>query len=206
MKKFILLGLGTLLSTIAANAGTIGPSCGSCFGGTYSLGGYQVSSTATTETWRYTFTLETRGVTATDVSYIASLAAKVSTGLISATTVSGPTGGSWSSPLLNSGLTDAGCNGNGTGFICIAWLGGDKLKTGATAASSYAWVFDVKMDAGTSLIDASIKADFDPAAGRLLSEKISVPEGGLPLELPVLLSGVGGWMFYSRRRQSKATV
>lgn len=206
MKKFILIGLGALLSTIAANAGTIGPSCGSCFGGTYSLGGYQVSSTATTETWRYTFTLETQGVTATDVSYIASLAAKVSTGLISATTVSGPTGGSWSAPLLNSGLTDAGCNGSGTGFICIAWLGGDKLKTGATAASSYSWVFDVKMDAGTSLIDASIKADFDPATGRLLSEKITVPEGGLPLELPLLLSGVGGWMFYSRRRQSKATV
>lgn len=206
MKKTILIGIAALLSTIAANAGTIGPSCGSCYGGTYSLGGYMVSSTATTETWRYTYTLETQGVTASDVSFISSLAAKVTSSLISASTVSGPTGGTWTNPVLNSGLTDAGCNGSGNGFICIAWLGGDKLKTGSTAASSYTWVFDVKMDAGTSLVDPSIKADFDPATGRLLSEKITVPEGGLPLELPLLLSGVGGWMFYSRRRSSKAAA
>ena len=206
MKKTILTCLLAFGSVIAASAGTIGPSCGSCFGGTYSLNGSLLNSNGGNETWRFTYTLQTQSVGTSNVSYISSIAAKVTSDVISASTVSNPTGGTWSNPKIDTGLNNSGCSGSGSGWVCIAWSSGSRLLTGSTAAASYSWVFDVTMASGSLLADASIKANFDPANGKILSEKISVPEGGLPLEFPLLLSGVGGWMFYSRRRSSKAAL
>lgn len=198
-KLIIVLALGTLSSV--AIAGTIGPSCGSCFGGTYTLDALYLNGNATAETWRIKYTLETQNVTGSGISYVGSIAAKVSSNMLDFYAVSGgnPTTGGWTNPKLG-GLNNAGCTGSGAGWVCIAWTGvGDKLLTGASAPASYSWVFDVKMATGSLLSsDASIKANFDPASGKLLSEKITVPEGPSP-EVPILLSGLGLWMFGRNR-------
>jgi hypothetical protein len=200
--KLTLTSIVMAISALSVHAGSIGPNCGSCFGGTYTLDAYKVSAADGTETWRYTYTLYTQGVTGKDMGYVGSIAAKVTSSMISVTTVAKPTSGGWTTPLAG-GLDNSGCNGSGAGWVCIAWKEGNQLLTGAAAPASYSWVFDVKMKAGTFLEFASVKANFDPANGKILSETISVPEGAA-WELPMLLSGLGLWLFGVSRRRSRA--
>ncbi len=208
MKKALLVACAGAILAMTASAATIGPSCGSCFGGTYSLDGFMVSSAAGLETWQYTYTLFTQNVNISGVSYVGSIAAKVTTGLVSAATLSGPNvGGVWTSPALNTNVNNAGCDGNGNGWVCIRWLGGAQMLTGASApAGGYSWVFDVVMGAGTSIDAASIKTNFDPANGKILSETINVAEGGAPIELPLITVGLGAWMFWKDRSNRRAAA
>jgi len=213
MKTVGVMAMMGLLSAAVAGAGTIGPSCGSCFGGTYSLNGVLQSSIAGLETWRFTYTLETQGVTDSTISYVSSLAAKVTSSVILASTVTNPSGSllSWTTPALNTNLNNSDCSGNGAGWICIAYTGlGGKLLTGASAASSYSWVFDATMAAGSVLSTASIQANFAPANGKILSEPIltgSVPlPEGMPFELPLMLTGFGLWMYAQARYRRRLTL
>jgi hypothetical protein len=61
------------------------------------------------------------------------------------------------------------------------------------------------MKSGSLLDVGSIQADFDPAPGVLLSEKIGVPEG-TPGELPVLLSGFGVFLIWKKRSSHRAAA
>jgi len=209
MKIFGVMAMMGLLSAAVAGAGTIGPSCGSCYGGTYSLDG-QLLSAFGIETWRFTYTLETQGVTDPSVSFVSSLAAKVTSSLVLASTVTNPSLGSWTSSL-NTNLNNNDCSGSGAGWICIAYTGlGGKLLTGASAASSYSWVFDATIAAGSVLSTASIQANFAPANGKILSEPIltgSVPlPEGMPFELPLMLTGFGLWMYAQARYRRRLTL
>jgi hypothetical protein len=204
MRAWVLLTLAGLASSAAASAGTIGPNCSTCFGGTYTLDRNFVGSTATTETWQFTYTLDTRNVNINNVTYVGSIAAKVSSSLDSTLTDVKPTGGVWTNPAANTNISNSGCDGSGSGWVCIAWNSGTQLLTGAAAPAPYSWVFEVTANTGAFLSEASIQANFDPANGKILSESIHVPEG-MPYELPVLLSGLGLWMLVqvrSKRRMS----
>ena len=159
-----------------------------------------ISSAGGTEVWQFTYTLMTQNVIQSNVSYVGSIAAKVTSGLVSASTVSNPTGGSWTTPAINTNANSSGCGGNGNGWVCIAWNSGAQLLTGPSAAASYSWVFDVTAKSGTILGTGSIQAKFDPATGVLLSENIHVPEGG-HFELPILLCGLGLWMLIRARKK-----
>jgi hypothetical protein len=191
---------------IPALADTIGPSCGSCFGSTYTLTNLGlVGSTATTQTYRIQYDINTAGyVNISSGHYIQQVAIKISNTASAATLVSAPGGaGSWSLHV-NSGLANAGCTGAGSGFICAA----DAANAPANGAT-HTWIFDVTTPAGgllTGLNASSIKANYNPPMGLLVSEAITlgapVPE---PAALSLLLGGLGVWGYtrYRSRRGSR---
>jgi hypothetical protein len=202
--RVVVLTAVALALGVSAGAESIGPSCSSCFGGIYTVTYNGVSSTSTTETREYTYTADLTGYTGAMTDFISSVALKVTNNVLGASLAS-PTGGTWTSPFLNTNQTNAGCTGSGSGWVCIS--GGN--STEAKAGSVYSWVFDITANKSSWLGDTSIQANFDPANGHLLSETIHMPEGP-PAELPLTLAGLGVWAFWQRRnrriKQSSANV
>jgi hypothetical protein len=196
---------------LGLSAGTLGPTCASCYGGVYSLGGFLLSSdsTAQTQTYELSYSLDLSKYTGpSGVTEVDQIAAKVVSGpnLISSSLVSGPTGGSWTQ--LAGNLNSNGCTGSGGGWLCLSYVSGEKLVVGPTGTNSGTWIFDVTVKNGTLMDIASIQANFNPATGVLMSEKIGVPEG-VPGELPLLLVGLGlivAWRRYSPTRVSSKSA
>jgi hypothetical protein len=194
--------VGIVVGLSAVSADTIGPVCDNCFGGIYSLDAAFQSTNGTTETWRITYGVDLSGYNGpSNLTYIGALAAKVSDKLLDSDLVEKPTGGLWEQQLGATG--NPGCADNpNNGFVCIAWKSGEQLVFG-TSNSIYSWVFDVTIGAGTlKTSDASIKADFEPHKGVLLSQKINVPEG--VGELPFLLSASGLFLFWRIRSRPRS--
>jgi hypothetical protein len=200
--------LAGLLSSAALTAGTIGPDCGSCFGGVYSVSADLLSTAGLQQTWRVTYDLDLTGYNGpSTATYVSAVAAKVVSGpnlYDWETAVPGgtPTNGTWVDKT--GGLSNGGCNGSGGGWVCLQWTSGAQLLVG----SAYTWVFDVTIQSGTLLDIGSIKADFDPGNGIILSENINVPgvrvpEGGAA-ELTLLLGGLGLLYVWNIKR-SKAS-
>ena len=201
--KMGLAGLLVLLSAVGLSAATIGPGadCDTCLGGAYGLSADLLSATDSQETFRITYSIDLslyNGPAA--ATYVSALAAKVASGpnLYSWETVlpgGTPTDGVWVDETGN--LNSGGCDGSGGGWVCLQWVSGNQLLVGG----SYAWVFDVTVKKGTLMDVASIQANFDPPTGVLMSEKITVPEGGAT-ELPLLLSGLGLVLFCRKWKRS----
>jgi hypothetical protein len=186
------LGFTFLLALFAstASAAPIGPSCGTCQGSIYDLT-YDpdpVATTATSETWRITLSIDTAGYNGPGV-YLNTVAIKVASDFLNANLVSAPGGLSqWSE--IAGGLAAAGCTGSGSGFDCVAFHASISLAP-AVPGATYAWVFDVELASGalfTGSGESSVKARYVTAtgskAGALVSEGItlsnvpSVPEPG----------------------------
>jgi hypothetical protein len=202
-----LLGCGFALALAAstASATPIGPSCGTCQGSIYELtyDPIPIATTATTETWRITYTIDTSGYSGTGV-YINTVALKVSSSFVDATLVTAPGG----VPLWNEmsgGLNAAGCSGSGSGYDCVAFHAAITLAP-SVPGGTYAWVFDIEIANGglfTGTDQASVKARYVTStgfkAGALVSENVTLsapePSTALLLAGPLLL----GW-----RRRSRA--
>jgi len=188
------------LSSPRISAATIGPSCGSCYGATYTLSETLLSSTKNTSTYQVTYSINTKGYIYNATDYIQQVAVKISDSVISSSLVSAPLGGKWT--LHNTGLSSNGCSGNGGGFICAS-DGTSAVANGST----YTWVFDIKIN-GTISSTESIKANYSPANGIIVSEDIpedlQPPTGPVPepTVLSLLVGGVGVWA-WSRRRGNK---
>jgi hypothetical protein len=189
------LGLGLLLGllfgvAVASDAGAtpIGPSCGTCQGSIYDLtySGAPIATTATTETFRITLTIDTSGYDGGGTN-LNTVALKVSASFVSAALVTAPGGaGDW--VQMYGGLNAAGCSGSGSGYDCVrvALISDAPPVPGGT----YTWVFDIEVPTGglfTGDLEASVKArygdDFMLKVGDLVSEGItlSVPEPSLAL-------------------------
>jgi hypothetical protein len=197
-----------LMSASAANATPLGPVCGTCQGSTYELSysGSPVATTATTETFQITYTIDTTGYSA-EGTHIQSVALKVSSELVSAELVSAPGGlANWNERL--GGLNANGCSGSGSGFDCVRAIAiGDSP---AVPGGVYTWVFNLELAKGgllTGVGEASIKAryvdDFGSKVGDLVSEGTSltlvtpVPE---PTTLGFLSVGLLGLALVRSRR------
>jgi hypothetical protein len=150
------------------------------------------------QTYRITYDLDLSGYDGpAEATYVSAVAAKVVAGpdLISWNTVAGfgaPTGGTWVD--ATAGLNNGGCSGSGGGFVCTQWQSGEKMLVGGV----YSWVFDITVKTGTLLDVGSIKANFDPPQGLLLSENVAVPES-IAAEIPLLLAGLGLFVMWRRK-------
>lgn len=191
-----------LLSPLAVG-GTLGPVCDSCFGGVYTLDYFEKEVDGIgNDTYTLTFTLDLSGFNGpATVSTVNNLAVKAVSGpnFVSATTISAPTGvlGDWTQTGGN--LNSNGCTGSGAGWVCLSYtgaLGGDPILVNTDTL--YSWTFDLEVKAGTLMGIGSIQANFEPATGVLLSEKIAVSEG-FPAELPIMLSGLAVYAFLRRK-------
>ena len=198
----VLVAAVSVLSSGLSGA-TIGPSCGSCYGATYTLTETLLSSSKGTSTYAVTYQINTKGYIYNATDYIQQVAVKISDNVISASLVSAPAGGSWSAPQLNSGLNNSGCSGSGSGFVCTS-DGSSAVANGST----YTWVFDIKIQ-GTISSTESIKANYNPANGIIVSEDIPEDFGPTPGPVPeptvlsLLGGGIGVWAWSRRRGATK---
>ena len=182
----LIMGLAFVLGAASsAGATPIGPSCGSCQGSLYDLtySGSPISTTATTETFRISYTIDAAGYTGAG-TFLDTVALKVSSSLVNATLTSAPGGvANWVEML--GGLNSAGCSGAGGGYDCVrvAALVNAPIVPGGT----YEWVFDIEVATGTLFTgpgESSVKARYVNSAGgkvgALVSEGVtlSVPEPG----------------------------
>jgi hypothetical protein len=198
----LLLAAAALLFAFAASqagATPIGPTCGTCQGSIYELtyDPTPIATTATTETWRITYTIDTSGYSGTGV-YINTVALKVSSSFVDATLVTAPGG----VPLWNEmsgGLNAAGCSGSGSGYDCVAFHAVITLAP-SVPGGTYTWVFEIELENGgllTGADEASVKARYVSSTGlkvgALVSENITlgIPEPGTALLLagPALVAG-----------------
>ena len=176
-----------LIAPLIAIADPIGPNCGSCDGGIYTLSwsGTPQSTTATTETDRITLTIDTSGVPASLTSQgggigpfaLNAVAIKIASSVISSSLFAAPGGvASWN--VVAGGINASGCSGSGSGFNCADWIA---VGPGAALGGVLTFVFDQTISLGsliTSNFGASIKAQYVDASGSkvgaLMSEDITL--------------------------------
>lgn len=184
LKHAIAIAGIALFPTLVA-ADQIGPNCGSCNGGKYTLfysGSALADADPLHETFRITFEADTSGVAAVVPTAVAIDAASIKVAnagdITGASLFSAPVGvGSWN--LLAGGVSNGGCAPNASnGFECADWVA---AGVGASIGGILDWVFDITVDNGqlfTSLLGSSIKARFVDASGShvgaLLSENITL--------------------------------
>jgi hypothetical protein len=205
----LLAAMGLLVGADSVRAATLGPTCGTCFGSIYTLDYLgQSGSTILTETHRVSLTIDAHGFQEPankPNQYISSVALRVSSLVLWAALESAPGGtSSWNTRYGSLGAGN--CNGIGLGWICAQ---DSQPNAAATSAANpvYSWVFQLTTLRGTELFfgnnEASIRANYDPMNGAVMSENITlggeVPE---PATLSLLAAGFGIWVWSRRRSNS----
>jgi hypothetical protein len=194
VSSILLLGIGA-----TAHAITFGPDCGSgnCFGSIYSLTTALVSSTATTETYNVSYSVDTSGYSGQGTGLDA-VAFKTSSSVISASLGAQP--GTFGSALLN-GLNANGCSGGGAGFVCTqsSNLAGLTVPNG-----TYSFGFSQTITAGTLLAESewSVKALYVDSTGKQAG--ITSVSGAVPVPGTLLLFGVGFGLFVTWNQRTRS--
>lgn len=212
--SWLVAALVTVFLAQQSEALPIGPSCDTCQGSTYDLtyDPTPVATSATSETWRITLTIDASGYSGTG-SYINTVAVKVSSSFLDAELIAAP-GGVASWVEMTGGLNAAGCSGSGSGYDCVRWATTLALAP-SVPGGPYQWTFDVTVATGKLFVgeaESSVKARYVNASGvrvgDLVSENLtlskkstpSVPEPTTALLLAGAAVAHGLWL---RRRPSR---
>jgi hypothetical protein len=200
------LALFALVGAARPAAGaSIGPSCGTCQGSIYSLSTTTltpISSTATTETWDITYTIDTTGYTGGG-THLSQVALKVSSSITAGSLIAAPGGvADWN--VVMGGINAGGCNGSGSGFDCASAtsIGVSPVVPGSIST----WVFQLTLPTGglfTGASQASVKAryvdDGGNKVGALVSEDITLSV--VPEPSALVLVGAAAALSLGRARQ-----
>lgn len=219
MKLRLLAAISLLTLSLVgpATAGmvTIGdPGCASCFGSVYTLGWNLFGSDAVagTETYDVSYSVDTTNYNGT-AQWIGAIAFNITSDLRDADLISAPGLPGWQL-VLGSPVPNGCSQPGGANWVCAYFPGSQDtngvpgMTSGVTVPGLYSWLFRTTIGAGTLNDTISIQADYDPNLGEITSESsgsVSVPEGGV-VELPLLLSGLIGVGFWSRRRLQRTTI
>jgi len=191
----------SLLSVaMPAGATPIGPpplSCGgnTCQGSTYELlySGSPISSTATTQTFEITLTINPTGYNGGG-AFINAVAPKVSSAVDAVKLVSAPgTLTNWTT--MTGGINANGCSGSGSGFVCAKDTS-PPTDAPVPFAGTYSWVFDLTVPTGGLTPNSgSIKVQYTDGSGNkvgsLVSEEITLEVIPEPSTLLLVAAGLG---------------
>jgi hypothetical protein len=197
---FALLGV-----TPPAGATPIGPpplTCtnNTCQGAIYELtySGSPISTTATTQTFAITLTINPTGYSGAG-AFINAVAPKVSSAENSATLASAPGVLShWTT--MNGGINAGGCSMAGSGFVCAEdEIPPSRVPLGdapVPKATTYTWVFDLTIPTGDlTPSSGSIKVEYTSGSGTkvgpLVSEPITLEVVPEPSCAVLLAAGLG---------------
>ena len=206
---FICAAVVACASEARADSMTIGPTCATCQGSTYTLDVLGLApldlytADGANDTYRVALTINTDDYSGTGTR-IDEVAVKVAASVDKTSLVSAPGDLSYWA-LVPGGLNADGCSGSGSGFECTDWIVGSAGGALLANASSFTWVFDIDISSPLFSFTSSnpdqlpsIKAryvdDSGKKVGALVSEK--VPEPGT-----LALLGVGASLAAIRRRR-----
>ena len=203
-----------LLLAAGAAADPIGPDCDTCQGSvdTLRFDPTPVATTASTQTFRITFTIDSSAYTGGGVG-IDTVAVKVTGaggGLVTGQLVAAPGGVAEWNNFVDQGLNASGCSSGGSGFDCA------RVKMGGTVPAlggTLVWTWDLEVPTGSLLTDpgeASVKARYVDVArtkvGALVSEEITLQPSGTPVPEPtsLALEGLGLLLLAAHARRTRA--
>jgi hypothetical protein len=196
LSTVLVLGIATTVQAI-----TFGPNCGSgnCFGSIYTLTAALFSSTATTETYNVTLSVNTAGYngSGTGLDAVAFKTVSNTTDILSASLGSQP--GTFGSTIIG-GLSANGCSAGSAGFVCTqsSNLGGVTVPNG-----TYTFGFSQTINSGQLLNENewSIKALYVDSAGKQAG--LTSVSGAVPIPETLLLFGVGFSLFVLWHQRSR---
>jgi len=207
----VCAGLVVCAGDARADSMTIGPTCATCQGSTYTLDILGLApldlyaGDGTNDTYRVALTINTDDYSGIGVR-IDEVALKIAASVDKTSLVSGPGDVSYWA-LVPGGLNAGGCSGKGSGFECTDWIVGSAGGAVLANASSFTWVFDIDISSplfGFTSTNPdslpSIKARYVDDAGNKVGALVSetVPEPGT-----LALLGVGASLAAIRRRRAQ---